>query len=80
MGRIPPSLIEYAEGVVDKIIDFIYSFDRQDEWANRAVMAAGVGNGFGEGFTILKEYISDMMNYMNLDVLLMLVLKRVCLA
>ena len=65
VGRIPPSLVEYAEVAVNKIVNFTQNFNRGYEWANRIVLAAGTGDGLGSATTVLKEYIAHMISDMS---------------
>jgi len=66
VGRIPPSLTEYAQTVVDKIKGYQQQFATSEEWTRRIVLAAGTGspdgftNPFGNATTVLKEYIADI--------------------
>lgn len=66
IGRIPPSLVEYAQVAVDKIKGYQQQFDTSQNWTQRIVLGAGTGSGdgftnpFGNATTVLKEYIADV--------------------
>ena len=65
IGRIPPSLVEYAQTAVDKIKGYQQQFDTSQNWTQRIVLAAGTGhNGiedpFGIAFPFLKDYIANI--------------------
>lgn len=66
IGRIPPSLIEYAQVAVDKIIGYQKQFRTSQDWSRRIVLAAGTGSGdgvtnpFGIAFPFLKDYIANI--------------------
>jgi hypothetical protein len=67
VGRIPPSLVEYARAAVDKIKGYQKHFDPSENWTQRAILAAGTcsGDGFSNtdknGTTVLQEYIANII-------------------
>ena len=67
VGRIPPSLTEYAQVAVDKIKGYQAQFEPSQNWTRRIVLAAGTCSGDGftnldkNGTTVLKEYIADIV-------------------
>jgi len=65
VGRIPVSLVEYADAVVNKIEGYHQQFDISQSWTRRIVLAAGTGNNgiedtHGTGSTVLNEYIANI--------------------
>ena len=65
VGRIPVSLVEYSDPIVDKIIRYKNSFDPSQDWTRRVVLAAGTGNnGFedthGYGKVVLNDCIANI--------------------
>lgn len=65
IGRIPPSLVQYAQTAVDKIKGYQRQFDASQDWTRRVLLAAGTGNNgvtnpFGNATTVLNEYIADI--------------------
>lgn len=71
VGRIPPSLVEYARSAVDKIIGYQKHFDASENWTQRVILAAGTcsGDGFSntdkKGNTVLQEYIANIVGDKN---------------
>ncbi len=71
VGRIPPSLVEYARAAVDKIKGYQKHFDVSEDWTQRVVLAAGTcsGDGFSNtdknGTTVLQEYIANIARDKN---------------
>jgi len=67
IGRIPPSVAQYAQVAVDKIKGYQQQYDGTQGWARRIVLSAGTGhNGIedtlGNATTVLKEYIARIVN------------------
>lgn len=66
IGRIPPSLVEYAEVAVDKIKGYQHQFNTSQEWMSWIVLVAATGssdgltNPFGIAFPYLKDYIANI--------------------
>lgn len=66
VGRIPPSLIEYAQTAVNKIKGYQQEFNASKSWTRRVVLAAGTGSGdglsnpFGIAFPFLKNYTANI--------------------
>jgi len=66
VGRIPPSLAQYAQVAVDKIKGYQQQFDPSESWTRRVVLAAGTGSGdgfsnpFGTAFPFLKNYTANI--------------------
>ena len=56
VGRIPPSLPEYAEAVVTKIIGYSTT-DFSESWFDRALFVTGTPDGLGSAPVYLKDYI-----------------------
>jgi parallel beta-helix repeat protein len=65
IGRIPISLPQNAQPMVDKIIRYHQQFDPSQDWTRRVVLAAGTGNNgledlHGYGFELLNDFIANI--------------------
>jgi parallel beta-helix repeat protein len=65
VGRIPVSLVDYAQVIVNKIEAYQQQFDISQNWTRRIVLAAGTGNNgiedtLGNASTVLNEYIANI--------------------
>jgi parallel beta-helix repeat protein len=65
VGRIPVSLVEYSELIVDKIMRYQQQFDPSQDWTRRIVLAAGTGNNgaedtHGYGSVVLNDRIANI--------------------
>jgi len=65
VGRIPVSLVENAQPIVDKIVRYQQEFDPSQDWTRRVVLAAGTGNNgvedtHGNGSEVLNDYIGNI--------------------
>ena len=62
VGRIPPSFVETAQDVVDKIIAYEQNLNKSDEWFNRILLSGTDPFSAYEGpeGEILQEYIASL--------------------
>ena len=62
VGRIPPSFVETAQDVVDKIIGYEQNLNASDEWFNRILLSGTDAFSAYEGpeGEILQEYIASL--------------------